>query len=232
MKHDSGQVLAVITARGGSKGLPHKNILPLAGRPLVGWTVAAARAARCVGRVVLSTDDHRIAEAARSEGAEVPFMRPAELATDTASSLDVLRHAVEQCPGHEFVLLLQPTSPLRTAGDIDAAFSLMQETGAPSCVSVCSVEESPWLMYRQGKDGCLERLLPEPETGQRRQDLPPLYRLNGAVYLARTDWFLANRRLIGAGTVGHVMPPERSIDIDSQADFDQAEVLLCGRSAV
>jgi CMP-N-acetylneuraminic acid synthetase len=219
-------VLAVITARGGSKGLPRKNVLRLAGRPLIAWTVAAAIAARSVGRIVVSTDDSEIAEAARAAGAETPFLRPAELATDTAGTIDVLRHAVGECPGFDHVLLLQPTSPLRTAEDIDAAFLRLQESGAPSCVSVCEVHESPWLMYRHDADGRLRRLLPEPATGLRRQDLPSIYRLNGAIYLARTDWFIASGRLLSPDTVGFVMPTERSVDIDTLADFERAERLL------
>lgn len=222
MSDGSGKVLAVITARGGSKGLLRKNVLPLAGRSLIGWTIAAARAARCVGRVVVSTDDAEIASAALSEGAEVPFLRPAELATDTAGSIDVLRHAVGQCPGFDYVLLLQPTSPLRTAEDIDAAYDRLRAADAPSCVSVCEVTELPWLMYRHDADGRLERLLPEPATGLRRQDLPPVFRLNGAVYLARTDRFLEDGHLVGPGTVSYIMPAERSLDIDTLDDFDQA----------
>ena len=149
-------------------------------------------------------------------------MRPADLASDTAGSLDVLRHAIGQCPGFDWVLLLQPTSPLRSAQDIDAAWQ-MTSAAAPSCVSVTEVAESPWLMHLRDDAGRLSRLLPERETGMRRQDLPAVFRLNGALYLARTDWFLAGGRLVGSETLGYVMPPERSVDIDTQADFDVAE---------
>ena len=222
----SGPILAVITARGGSKGLPRKNVLPLAGRPLIGWSIAAALGSAAVGRVVVSTDDPEIAEVARAEGAEVPFLRPADLASDTASSLDVLRHALTECPGHDYFVLLQPTSPLRQASDIDAAWRLLKATGAASCVSVCETAESPWLMYLQSDEGRLSRLLPEPERGLRRQDLPVAYRLNGAIYLARRAGFLATGRLIDPDTVALVMPPERSVDIDTLSDFDLAESLL------
>lgn len=231
MTPESGRVLAVITARGGSKGLPRKNVLPLADRPLIGWTIAAARGAACVGRVVVSTDDDEIAQVAQTQGAEVPFMRPADLATDSATSVDVLRHALQACPGHEYVVLLQPTSPLRLADDIDAAYTHMQGLGAPSCVSICEVDESPWLMYGQTEDGRLSRLLPEPPRGYRRQDLPAAYRLNGAIYIARVDWFLAGGSLIGPATVGYRMPADRSVDIDTQADFDHAASLLTRRAS-
>lgn len=230
--NNKNRVLAVITARGGSKGLPRKNILSLAGRPLIGWTIAAARHAHCVGRVVVSTDDKEIEQVALAEGAEVPFVRPNDLATDQAKSIDVFRHAIEQCPGFEYAILLQPTSPLRTHADIDGAFAQMQASRAPACVSVCEVEESPWLMYRQEKDGCLQRLLPEPATGTRRQDFPPVCRLNGAIYLVRTEWFIATGGFLGPGTVGYFMPSERSIDIDTQADFDSAEMKLSFRTSL
>lgn len=216
----------MITARGGSKGLPRKNILPMAGRPLIGWTIAAALAARCVGRVIVSTDSKEIAEIALAQGAEVPFLRPAELASDTADSTEVLRHAVEQCPGFEYVLLLQPTSPLRTAADIDAAFARMRESGKPSCVSVCEAEESPWLLCNKTGDGCIAPLMPPLPGAGRRQDMPPVYRINGAIYLAKTAWFLQENTLLAAETLGYEMPRERSIDIDTKADFDRARQLL------
>lgn len=218
----------MITARGGSKGLPRKNILPMAGRPLIGWTIVAALGARCVERVIVSTDNKEIAEVALAQGAEVPFLRPAELASDTAGSIAVLRHAVEQCSGFEYVLLLQPTSPLRTSEDIDSAFARMRELGKPSCVSMCEVEESPWLMYSKLGDGCIAPLMPPLPGAGRRQDMPPVYRINGAIYLAKTAWFLQEDTLLGAETLGYEMPRERSIDIDSRADFDRAEQLLSG----
>lgn len=225
MKTTAGQLLAVITARGGSKALPRKNVLPLAGRPLILWTVEAALNARHVDRVIVSTDDGEIAAVARAAGAEVPFLRPAELATDTATSVDVLRHAVGECPGHAHIVLLQPTSPLRTAADIDAAFELMQRTGSLSCASICEAEEKPWIMYLTDDEGRIVPLLPQ-RPGSRRQDFPPVYRLNGAIYLAQTKWFLSTGQLIGSGTLGYVMPLERSVDIDTRSDFDKAELIL------
>lgn len=227
-----GPVLAVITARGGSKGLPRKNLLPCAGQPLIAWTITAALQAQCVGRTIVSTDDPEIARASEAAGADVPFLRPAELADDRASSLDVLRHAIAQCPGYSDVLLLQPTSPLRDSRDIDAAYAQMQQAGAPSCVSLCEVSQSPWLMVGMEADGRIAPLLPEPAAGLRRQDLPPAYRLNGAIYLARTDWFLQGGRLVGEETVGYRMPEDRSIDIDTQADLDIADHLLRQRLAL
>lgn len=218
---DAG-VLAVIAARGGSKALPRKNVLPLGGRPLIAWSVRVALEAACVGRVIVTTDDTEIAEVARAAGAEVPFMRPAELASDTATSADVMAHAIGSIPGHQEALLLQPTSPFRTAPDIDRAHALWRTSGAPSCVSVCEAIESPWLMFARNDAGRLRRLLAEPPGGLRRQDLPRAYQLNGALYFVRAAQFLVDHQFLHAGTVGFEMPLERSIDIDTAADLDDA----------
>lgn len=214
------RVLALITARGGSKGLPRKNILLAAGKPLLAWTVDAAISAKCVDRVVLSSDDHEIMDAARSAGCDVPFCRPAHLASDVATSIDVVLHALDQLPGFEYVVLLQPTSPLRTAEDIDAAFGLMIESGAPSCVSVCDVDQSPYWMYRVVEGNKLQRLLSDVDRVTRRQDLPPIYTLNGAIYIAQIDWLRANKSFLGVETVAYLMPKERSLDIDTAQDFE------------
>lgn len=213
------RVIAVITARGGSKGLPRKNVLPAGGRPLIAWTIGAAQASQAVDHVVLSSDDDEIMEAAAAWGCAVPFRRPAGLASDTATSIDVLMHALDQLPGYEYVVLLQPTSPLRTAADIDAAFALLQSHGAPSCVSVCEAEQSPYWMFRLGAGDVLAPLLPDPGAS-RRQDLPPVYVLNGAIYIARIDWLRATRSFLGEGCIAYRMPAERSVDIDDAADFE------------
>lgn len=213
-------VLGLITARGGSKGLPRKNVLPLGGKPLIGWTIEAALKSEVIGRLVLSSDDDEIMEAAKKWGCEVPFRRPAYLSDDTASSMDVVLHALGQLPGYEYLVLLQPTSPLRTAADIDAAFELLKSTGAPSCVSVCEVEQSPYWMFHIKDGGKVERLLSEEGSATRRQDLPPIYVLNGAIYIARVDWLKQSENFLGEGCVAYVMPKERSLDIDNAADFE------------
>jgi CMP-N,N'-diacetyllegionaminic acid synthase len=213
-------VLAIITARGGSKGLHRKNVLMAGGRPLIAWTISAARESSAIDHVVLSSDDNVIMEAAKMWGCEVPFRRPPELASDTSTSIQVVLHALDQLPGYEYVVLLQPTSPLRTAVDIDAAFELMLEMGAPSCVSVCEADQSPYWMFRI-KDGCnIERLLSEEVSATRRQDLPPIYVLNGAIYIAKIDWLKQSNNFLGEGCVAYVMPKERSLDIDNADDFE------------
>lgn len=219
-KLQSNHLLAVITARGGSKGLPRKNVLLAGCKPLVAWTVEAAISAECVDRVVLSSDDDEIMDAAKAAECEVPFRRPAHLSSDIASSIDVVLHAIDELPGYEYVVLLQPTSPLRTAADIDAAFELMLKKGAPSCVSVCEVDQSPYWMFRINDESKVERLLPEKESVTRRQDLPPIYVLNGAIYIARIDWLKQSKNFLGEGCIAYVMPKERSLDIDNADDFD------------
>lgn len=218
-------VLAIIPARGGSKGLPRKNVLDLGGKPLIAWSIEAALGARCVTRLVLSSDDDEIMRVAAQHGCEIPFVRPPELATDTARSVDVVAHVLGQLPGYEYVMLLQPTSPLRTSADIDAAFALMQEAGAPACVSISPVEESPYWMYQLDQDGCLKSLLEAP-GGSRRQDLPVAYSLNGAIYIARTDWFIQAMSFVAGKTVGYKMPRSRGCDIDTAEDLDKVQNLL------
>jgi N-acylneuraminate cytidylyltransferase len=219
-------VLAVIPARGGSKGLPRKNIRPLAGKPLLAWTIEAARKSRYLDRVVLSSDDEEIMRIAREWQCEVPFSRPGELATDAAPGIAPVLHAIGELPGFALVVLLQPTSPLRDASDIDACIEACVERNAPACVSVSPAEESPYWMYTLDSGRALHPVIGAGVLPPRRQDLPPAYSLNGAVYVARTGWLKTNREFIGAGTVAHVMPLERSVDIDDARDLEYAEYLI------
>lgn len=217
----SDKVLALITARGGSKGLPRKNILLAGGKPLVAWTVKAALAAESISRVVLSSDDDEIMVAALAAGCEVPFRRPAELANDQASSMDVVLHALSQLPGYDYLVLLQPTSPLRTSFDIDEAFRKMRIHHAPACVAVTKVDQSPYWMYRLTDDDRLHNVLEALPKINRRQDLPSIYALNGSIYIAKIDWLLKTKSFLSPETVAYVMPKERSLDIDDAADFKQ-----------
>jgi len=227
----SRRVLAVIPARGGSKGVPGKNIQLVGGRPLIAWTVAAARSARTVDHLILSSDDEAIMDAARDAGCEVPFRRSADLSTDKAASIDVLVDALERTPGFDIVVLLQPTSPLRTAEDIDTALEIMERTGAPGCVSVSEAKDHPWLAYgRDGSGTLMNFCVPPTGASLRRQDLPPAYVLNGAVYAADIAWVLEHRRLMASGhTAAYVMPVERSEDIDTWEDLRRADSLLSGK---
>jgi len=221
-----GKVLALITARGGSKGLPGKNIRPLQGRPLIGWSIEAAKSSRHVTRVVVSSEDAEILEVARTQGADTPFVRPAELAGDQTPSMDVVLHALDQLPEFEWLVLLQPPSPLRLAEDIDGSIERCLVTGAPACVSVCEAASNPWWMFSLDEQGGMHAFLPPEQRPVRRQDLAALYDLNGAIYVARTAWLRRTRSFLTDETVAYVMPPERSVDIDTLFDFRLAECLL------
>jgi N-acylneuraminate cytidylyltransferase len=228
---DGLSVLGLITARGGSRGVPRKNLRTVAGRPLIGWTIAAARQSRVLDRVVLSSDDEEIIEVARRLGCDAPFRRPAALASDTAPSIDVVLHALTQLPGHDIVVLLQPTSPLRTAVDLDGCVQRLVASGAPSCVSVREAVDHPYWTYRLDAGGQLQPYVEPPAGGaaMRRQDLPGAYAINGAVYAARVDRLLASRSFLAPGTVCVVMPADRSLDIDTSVDLQAAERLLLQR---
>jgi CMP-N,N'-diacetyllegionaminic acid synthase len=222
-------VLALIPARGGSKGVPRKNVRTLGGKPLIAWTIEAARQAHSVSRIVVSTEDEEIAAVARAHGAEVPFMRPHALAQDTTPGMDVVFHALDQLDGCDDVLLLQPTSPLRTAQDIDAIAELRARAQAPSAVSVSAAPHPPQWMYLMERPGQLRPLLDEP-TPVRRQDAEEVYVLNGALYSARRDWLLTHRSFMSRQTLGYVMPAERSVDIDTLLDWRWVEFLMTGRA--
>lgn len=219
-------LLAVIPARGGSKGIPRKNIKALASRPLIGWTIDSAKQALCIDRTIVSTEDEEIANVARNLGADVPFTRPAELAADDTPGMAPVLHAISQLPDYDWVLLLQPTSPLRTAEDIEGIWQFCQERGAPSAVSVCEAGKHPYWMYLCNAAQRLEPVIKVRPHVTRRQDLPPAYALNGALYLARTDWLLEQQDFIGPETLGYIMPPERSVDLDTLQDWRWVEFLL------
>jgi N-acylneuraminate cytidylyltransferase len=217
-------VLALIAARGGSKGVPGKNIVVVDGRPLIRWSIDSARQSRYIDRLVLSSDDAAIIEIARAAGCEVPFRRDAALATDEASSIDVVVDALNRIPGYDIVMLLQPTSPLRTAADIDGAIELLVSSGAAACVTVREAEEHPYWIFRIGDDGRLSRFAePAGAMPLRRQDLPPAWSLNGAVYIADSKWFLENRTFLCSATVGYPMPAARSLDIDTFEDIQHLQ---------
>lgn len=216
------KVLALIPARGGSKGVPGKNILPIGGKPLIQWTIDAARASRYIDRMILSSDDDAIAAVAAAGGCEVPFRRDASLSGDTASSIDVVVDALERVPGYDIVVLLQPTSPLRSASDIDGVIECLESSDAPACVSVRAAEDHPYWTFYTNEQGYLAHYVNPPAgVPTRRQDLPEALCLNGAVYAARIASFLEFRSFITSQTVCFPMPIERSLDIDTPADIER-----------
>lgn len=224
-------VLGVIPARGGSKGIPRKNIRPVAGRPLIAYTIEAARKARSLSRVIVSTDDPEIAEVGRAWGAEVPFLRPAELAGDDTPGPETAIHAVEWLRGHEgrapeYVMTLNPTSPLREAQDIDAAVAIARRHDADGVVAVCEVKHHPYWTRAITPDGRLTTAVPTDRPYESRQELPPMYALTGAIFLVKTAVLLAVRNYYTDRTYAYVMPPERALDVDTPWDLRVLEALL------
>ncbi len=221
---DGKSVLAVIIARGGSKGVPRKNVLDVGGKPLIAWSVLAAHRSAYIDRTVLSTEDAEIIEVARSFGCEAPFVRDGALATDEATGTAVLLDALERVPDHDYVVLLQATSPLRTAADIDGAIEQCVRTGAPTCVAVAPLGKPlEWLMRISDDD----RLEPASDgtLPDRRQDASTIYAPNGAVFVALCSRLKETRMLFTEETVAYVMPPERSVDIDTPYDLAVAREL-------
>lgn len=226
----SGGVLGLIPARGGSKGVPRKNVRAFGGKPLIAWTLDTAQACALLDRVVVSTDDQEIADTARSFGADVPFMRPAELAGDDVTDLPVCKHALNWLAENEqyqpdLVVWLRPTAPLRAVIDIATAVSMLRDSNADSLRSVCAVEHHPYWMYSMS-DGMLKPLLQGIETPMQRQALPTVFRLNGVVDAVRASRIPDRGHLFQGRMLGYVMPHERSVDIDHEIDFSIAELYL------
>ena len=223
-------VLGVIPARGGSKGIPRKNLRPVGGKPLLAWAIEAGKRSQRIDRLILSSEDEEIIAAAKQWGCEVPFVRPRELAEDLTPGIDPVIHAITQLPGFDYVVLLQPTSPLRTAEHIDECLAYCVAQRAPACVSVTRLDSGLHGIYRMGSGARLSPVPEWPANANRRQDLPAFHQLNGAVYVAECRWLLANRDFVTPETVGYEMPAECSVDIDEEADLAYAGFLLSKRT--
>jgi CMP-N,N'-diacetyllegionaminic acid synthase len=224
--YDGKRFLGLVVARGGSKGLPGKNIMDLGGRPLVAWSVAAGLGAKTLDRLIISTDDQAIAQAAREAGCDVPFIRPAHLATDEAGSAETVLHALDSlAEKFDYFVLLQATSPLRTSQDIDDAVALCLDHKASSCVSITETAKTPYWMVFLQDDQTLKPVIAPPAGVVRRQQLPKTYALNGAVYVINVEWFRQHLTFSDLHTIGYIMPSERSVDIDCLTDLLLARVL-------
>jgi CMP-N-acetylneuraminic acid synthetase len=229
------RVLGIIPARGGSKGIPRKNIRPLAGKPLLAYTAEAARAARHLERTILSTDDLEIAEVGRRCGLEVPFLRPPGLACDHTPTLPVLRHAVhaieEAGDRYEAICLLQPTHPLRGPEHIDGCIELLMQSGADTVMTVLAVppEHNPYWVYFQDAQGYLRLSTGEPAPIPRRQDLPAAFHREGSVYVTRRDVLMEQKTLYGQRVLGYPMDAAHSINLDSLPDWQRATELIEAR---
>ncbi len=218
------KILAVVPARGGSRGIPHKNIVKVKGKELITYTLDAARASKYIDKIIVSTDDSSIGEVALREGAEV-LNRPKELAQDTSRTIDVLLHVVEKMDEcFDYLVLLQPTQPLRTALHIDEALELMIDNQYPSLLSISPARNHPLLLRRMDPEGKLTSMLPCQST-VRRQDFPDYYVVNGAIYINRIRDLTAETSL-NDNLYGYEMPSEFDLDIDEQRDLLVLEALL------
>jgi len=224
------KLLAIIPARGGSKRLPNKNILDLAGKPLIVWTIDAAKQSKYIDRIVVSTDSSRIAETALKAGAEVPFLRPETLAQDDTSTYEVVDHTLTELRNHgnqyECLLLLQPTSPLRTAEHIDSATDLFTTKNADAVISVTEVDHLNEWSGDIPESLCLEQFF-QGKAEKRSQELSAKYRINGAIYLVNISKLLEHKTFfLSKNIFAYPMEKEKSIDVDTQFDFQLAEFLI------
>ncbi|WP_446890900.1 acylneuraminate cytidylyltransferase family protein [Aeromonas veronii] len=221
--------IAIIPARGGSKRLPNKNILPLSGKPLIVWTIEAALQSQLFDLVLVSTDSEAIAEASANAGAMVPFLRPAELSSDTATTNDVVTHMVAWVESQyievQRVALLQPTSPLRTAQHIKEAMALYDNKSATAVISVCELEHPIQYCNRLPTDHCLDGFI-APVANKRSQEFEPFYRINGAIYLFDRKHVGELSGIYCDSSFAYVMSKNDSVDIDDAFDFKFAEVSL------
>lgn len=227
-------MIAIIPARGGSKGLPGKNIRDFCGKPLICHSIKAALEARCIDRVLVSTDDAEIARIAGEAGAEIPFLRPTALATDTARAVDVYNHLLDWLEGQgtavESFCVLLPTAPLRQARHIDEAGDLFLENCADSVLSITTYDHPIEWALSTSADKRIAQIFPE-ESMKNRQDFRQAFRPNGAIYLFSTAFFRQGRGYYGPNSYGYYMDPDFSIDIDTALDMKIAEVLYREKGA-
>ena len=222
--------VAIIPARSGSKGLKDKNIRPLAGKPLLAYSIEAAKAAGMFDEIMVSTDSKKYAKIAEEYGAKVPFLRSEELSSDTASSWDVIKDILKRYEGSGKIFdtftLLQPTSPLRTGSDIAAAYEVMKDKEANAVISVCEVDHSPLWTNVLPPDGSLQEFFNITVYDLPRQKLPVYYRLNGAVYIAKVPYFMESGNIYEDKCYAYIMDRKASVDIDEEFDFVIAEAIM------
>ena len=219
------RILAIIPARGGSKGIPKKNIIDLLGNPLLYYSIKSAKESKYIDKVIISTDDDEIAEIGKKLGADVPFLRPEEISGDKAKSIDAFIHAIKELEKleekYDYILLLQNTSPLRQSWHIDEAIEKLIESGERSLVAVSEVTEHPCIMRTLNEKNETFNLL-NMSGDMRRQDFSPIYLVNGAIYIQKNDEYLNLDTNLNGGKLAYVMAREYSVDIDEYLDLDIA----------
>lgn len=217
------KVLAIIPARGGSKGLPGKNIIDLAGKPLIAWTVESSLCSKYITKTIVSSDSDEILEVSKKYCSEI-LKRPSELATDTSSSEVVVKHALESVEEKfEYVVLLQPTSPLRNEIDINSAFEKLFSTDATALISVCEYDNKILKAFKKNEFGYIEGVFNNQYPFMRRQDLPKTYMSNGAIYIIKVDEFLKNNSFFTDKTVSFLMDEIKSLDVDTGEDLEKVK---------
>ena len=225
------KILGLICARGGSKGIPGKNIKEFGGKPMIAHAIEVAKQSSYIQDIVVSTDDQQIADIAKEYGAEVPFLRPDHLASDKALQIDAICHVLEELKkqgrAYDALVLLQPTSPLRAFEDVDGAIKLFVDKAADSVVTVTNANSHhPMILYRKEGDHSLDPFVEADSQGVLRQDFKDVWRRNGAVYVMKTELPLNHKTLYGDKIYGYEMPEARSINIDEPLDLVIAEALL------
>lgn len=224
------KILGIILARGGSKGIKNKNIIKFGNKPLIKWTFDAAKKTKKLSRLILSTDSKKIANLAKKNKIEVPFLRPKKLAGDNSKSIDAIEHAInffkKQKIFFDYVVLLEPTSPFRTSIDIDKSIDQIVKSGADSLVSVCRVDEiNPSFLFKK-KNMRLRPLEKKISNHLRRQDVDPIYFLEGTIYISKTLILLKKRSFCHSNTVGYEVPKWKSLEIDDKIDLEIGQSIL------
>ena len=220
------KVIAVIPARKESKRILNKNLKIFNGKPLISWTIEEAKKSKFIDKIIISTDSKEIASLGIDYKIDVPFIRPKNLATDKASSFSVLKHALEFYKlEYKIVVLLQPTSPLRTVNDIDNAFSLLDQR-FQAIISVCPMSHPPVWCNTLPENKSMFDFIPIKYRGLRSQDVPTHHQINGSIYISYINYLLENKGFLGEKTKAFIMPEDRSIDIDTLTDFKLAELLF------
>lgn len=224
------RVTALIPARGGSKRLPRKNVKLLGDKPLIAWSIEAAKASKYIDRVIVSTDDEEIKQVSEQYGAQVPFLRPEHLSNDHASSFDVIKHAIyflQLDQPNELIVLLQPTSPLRLVSELDTALEFFIAKNAKGIVSISETEHSPMWSNTLPENGCMSDFIRPEVQGKRSQDLPRFFRLNGSIYIYETLSLLEQAKMFFDENVyGFETSLETAVDIDTALDFLVAETII------
>lgn len=218
--------LAIIPARGGSKRIPNKNLLMLKNKPLIVWSIEAANDSKYIDNVVVTSDNEKILEISKDTSANV-IKRPSELASDLSTTFDTIKHVLENVKNYDYVVLLQPTSPLRNYTHINEAIELLDEKHADAIVSVCEMEHSPLWSNTIGENGSMNNFLKDEVLNQRSQDLDTYFRLNGAIYICKVDKLLSEKSFfLKENIFAYKMNRDKSIDIDEVIDFKIAECLI------